>query len=93
MFTNVDKSAIIMLPNKFNSRISGIFLYGVIIPFFVIIIFRIWQKRKFLLNDYGRDTLILFKFVWRQLECAFFGALTSVGALFVFLLITNKKGE
>ena len=27
-------------------------------------------------------------FVWRQLELAFFGALTSVGALFVFL---NEK--
>ena len=27
---------------------------------------------------------ILFRFVWRQSRFAFFGALTSVGALFVF---------
>ena len=36
------------------------------------------------------DTLILFKFVWRQSEFAFFGALTTVGAL--FYLWTNKNG-
>ena len=28
--------------------------------------------------------LVQFKLVWRQLEFAFFGALTSVGALFIF---------
>ncbi len=30
------------------------------------------------------NTIFLFKFVWRQSEFAFFGALTSVGALFYF---------
>ena len=29
-------------------------------------------------------TLVFFLVVWRQLEFAFFGALTSVGALFYF---------
>ena len=28
--------------------------------------------------------LVLFQLVWRQLEFAFFGALTPVGALFIF---------
>ena len=41
-------------------------------------------KAQIPLNGYGRDALILFKFVWRQSGFAFFGALTSVGALFYF---------
>ena len=38
-------------------------------------------------NSAGLCRVIIQKvgFVWRQLEFAFFGALTSVGALFVFL--------
>jgi len=36
-------------------------------------------------------------FVWRQLEFAFFGALTSVGALFIFtekyLFFRRKENE
>ena len=36
----------------------------------------------------------LFRFVWRQLEFAFFGALTSVGALFVlYLSFGGKENE
>ncbi len=31
------------------------------------------------------DIPILFKFVWRQSGFAFFSALTSVGALFIFI--------
>ncbi len=42
-------------------------------------------KAQIPLKGYGRDALILFKFVWRQSGFAFFGALTSVGALFYFL--------
>ena len=42
------------------------------------------------LNGYGRDALILFKFVWRQSGFAFFGAITSVVALFYF---TGDKKE
>ena len=35
-------------------------------------------------------TRVRIEFVWRQLEFAFFGALTSVGALFIF---TERKEE
>ncbi len=42
-------------------------------------------KAQIPLNGYGRDALILFEFVWRQSEFAFFGALTSVGALLYFM--------
>jgi len=31
------------------------------------------------------------KFVWRQLESAFFGALTSVGALFYFIFTFERR--
>ena len=37
------------------------------------------------LSDYGVKALILFSFVERQSEFAFFGALTAVDAPFVFL--------
>ena len=39
-----------------------------------------------------RDTC-LFLVVWRQLESAFFGALTSVGALFVLLKKEKENGR
>jgi hypothetical protein len=48
-------------------------------------------KAQIPLNGYGRDALILFKFVWRQSELAFFRALTSVGALFYFIFIFGGK--
>ena len=34
--------------------------------------------------------MICLKFVWRQLGFAFFGALTSVGALFILLILEGK---
>ena len=37
----------------------------------------------------GFTALVLFQLVWRQSEFAFFSALTSVGALFIFC---RKKG-
>ena len=42
------------------------------------------KKRRFRLSGYGSDTGILFKFVWRQSEFAFFRAPAPLGALFIF---------
>ncbi len=41
-------------------------------------------KAQILRVDLERVILVNLFFVWRQLEFAFFGALTSVGALFIF---------
>ena len=45
--------------------------------------------------DYIRRNIrmICLKFVWRQLGFAFFGALTSVGALFYFTENKDKQKE
>lgn len=37
------------------------------------------------------SALALFQLVWRQLESAFFSALTSVGALFIFGEVETKQ--
>ena len=50
-------------------------------------------KAQISLNGYDRNVLILFKFVWRQSRFAFFGALTSVGALFYFIIFLGGKNE
>ena len=42
-------------------------------------------------NSIGMNTYVLrIDMVWRQLELAFFGALTSVGALFIFVKKTKN---
>ena len=69
--------------NNLNQWYLILFL-GIIIPFLAIITFRNLVKMQIPRSSYGRDTLILFQFVQRQSEFAFFGALTSVGALFLF---------
>ena len=81
------------MPNKFNNRISGIFSLWENYTFFRYNHFLNLVKTQIPLNGYGIDTLILFKFVWRQLEFAFFGALTSVGALFYFLGGKNESNK
>ena len=73
------------MPNKLNIQDVGVFcLYGDIIPFFVNTLYEL-VKTQVPLKRFDEDSVpILFKFVWRQSEFAFFGALTSVGALFIF---------
>ena len=78
-----------MLPNKneydFTDKLS-VFIGGFMpIPFFgVVVVYR--QKCRF--RNHRGEFIRFVVFVWRQLEFAFFGALTSVGALFIF---TEKK--
>ena len=67
----------------------GIFcLLGHIIPFLCIYCFIEFGKKANSSNSICEIIFpYLFRFVWRQLEFAFFGALTSVGALFIFINI------
>ena len=63
----------------------GIFLsLGHTIPFFGIYCFLNFGKNANFADSICDYITISFRFVWRQLEFAFFGALTSVGALFIF---------
>ena len=58
---------------------------GILYPFFVKPLFMDLVKTQIPLKRLCVDFIpILFKFVWRQSGFAFFGALTSVGALFIF---------
>ena len=55
---------------------------GRLIPFFQHTIANEFRKKRNSLRLWYRVISIFVVFVWRQLEFAFFGALTSVGALF-----------
>ena len=79
------------MPNKFHKAVIGIFVsfYRGYYTFFWRIIITLWifGKTANPLNAYyirRNIRMICLKFVWRQLGFAFFGALTSVGALFYF---------
>ena len=74
------------MPNKLNTVNQWyLFLTGVLYLFLSYIISLDFGKSVNPIRGYGRDTLIPLKFVWRQSGFAFFGALTSVGALFYFM--------
>ena len=61
-------------------------LMGILYPFFGIHCFMNLAKTQIPRNSVCVDlSPYQFRFVWRQLESAFFGALTSVGALFILL--------
>ncbi len=69
-------------PNNLNIIVIGLFCYGETIAFFSI------QSSKYILAKMQLlldciENLCYEEIVWRQLEFAFFGALTSVGALFI----------
>ena len=71
------------MPNELNNRINRyIFLYGITIPFFEHTIKRIHLVKMRLPFD-GVYTYLRISSFGDNLEFAFFGALTSVGALFV----------
>ena len=65
-------------------RISSLFFIGGLVPFFRFPANRM-RFGKNADSAIGVESYILsLVFVWRQLELAFFGAVTSVAALFVF---------
>ena len=66
------------------------------VPFFAALNFLEFGKKanSVRLSVAKGFSLVRFQLVWRQLEFAFFGALTSVGALFYFTERKNQtKGE
>ena len=75
-----------IMPNKLNILNEVVFSMG-----------EVYLFSPHLILEFGKDAnsvklgvakgffLVRFQLVWRQLEFAFFGALTSVGALFYFL--------
>ena len=73
-------------PNKLNIFERGSSLHGRGIPFFATLNFLEFGKNanSAKLSVAKGFSLVRFQLVWRQLEFAFFGALTSVGALFIF---------
>ena len=75
------------MPNKLNIYERGSPLYGRDIPFFDALNFLEFGKNanSAKLGVAKGFVLVRFQLVWRQLEFAFFGALTSVGALFYFI--------
>ena len=84
MFTNRKKCDIIIVPNNLNIHSYRSFsCYGITIAFFAIQLSKLVLVKTLLQLD-CIENLCYEKIVWRQLEFAFFGALTSVGALFVF---------
>ena len=83
LFTNRKNCDIIIMPNNLNIHSYRSFsLYGITIAFFAIQLSKLVLVKTLLLLD-CIENLCYEEIVWRQLELAFFGALTSVGALFV----------
>ena len=78
------------MPNNLNIHSYRSFsLYGITIAFFAIQLSKLVLVKTLLLLD-CIENLCYEEIVWRQLEFAFFGALTPVGALFVFTESKNK---
>ena len=71
------------MPNNLNIHSYRFFCYGITIAFFVIQLSNFVLVKTLLLLD-CIENLCYEEIVWRQLELAFFGAVTSVAALFVF---------
>ena len=85
IFTNRKNRGIISMPNNLNIHSYRSFSrYGTTITFFTIQLSKLVLVKTLLLLD-CIENLCYEEIVWRQLEFAFFGALTSVGALFIFL--------
>ena len=84
IFTNRKNCATITMPNNLNIHSYRSFSrYGITIAFFAIQLSKlVFVKTQLLLDCI--ENLCYEEIVWRQLESAIFGALTSVGALFYF---------
>ena len=84
IFTNRINGDIIIVPNNLNIHSYRSFSrYGITIAFFAIQLSKLVLVKTQLLLD-CIENLCYEEIVWRQLELAFFGAVTLVAALFVF---------
>ena len=82
-FTNRKNCDIIIMPNNLNIHSYRSFSrYGITITFFAIQLSKLVLVKTLLLLD-CIENLCYEEIVWRQLELAFFGAVTPVAALFV----------
>ena len=91
MFTNRKKCDIIIVPNNLNIHSYRSFSrYGITITFFAIQLGKLVLVKTLLLLD-CIENLCYEEIVWRQLELAFFGAVTPVAALFIFNLKEKRK--
>ena len=89
IFTNRKNRDIISMPNNLNIHSYRSFSrYGITITFFAIQLSKLVLVKTLLLLD-CIENLCYEEIVWRQLELAFFGAVTPVAALFIFA----NKGE
>jgi len=83
-FTNRKDCDIIIVPNNLNIHSYRFFSrYGITIAFFAIQLSKLVLVKTLLLLD-CIENLCYEEIVWRQLELAFFGAVTSVAALFIY---------
>ena len=88
IFTNRKICDILIMPNNLNIHSYRSFSrYGITITFFAIQLSKLVLVKTLLLLD-CIENLCYEEIVWRQLELAFFGAVTPVAALFVL-----KGGE
>lgn len=82
IFTKPGKCDIMTMPNNLNIH-SYIFLYRIIIAFFAIQLSKFVSVKTLLLLD-CIENLCYEEIVWRQPGLTFFGAVTTVAALFIF---------
>ena len=88
IFTKRKNRDIISMPNNLNIHSYRSFSrYGLTIAFFAIQLSKLVLVKTLLLLD-CIENLCYEEIVWRQLELAFFGAVTPVAALFIL-----KGGE
>ena len=76
------KGVIIILPNQLNNLCKGYFyLYGIVIPFFIILILNLLKMQ--IPTEYGEDYIVLAVSVGlATIGVCVFGAVASVAALF-----------
>ncbi len=85
MFTKPKKRDIMKEPNNLNIYSYRFFRYGIAIAFFAIKSSKSFLVKTRLLLDFIAN-LYYEEIVWRQLEFAFFGAVTPVAAPFYMLI-------
>ena len=91
IFTNLKTCDILIMPNNLNIHSYRSFSrYGISIAFFAIKLSKYVLVKTLLLLDCIAN-LCYEEIVWRQLELAFFGAVTPVAALFILFIFWRKR--
>lgn len=79
----VENRGIMIVPNQLNNSSKGYFyLYGIVIPFFIILILNLLKMQ--IPTEYGEDYIVLAVSVGlATIGVCVFGAVASVAALFL----------